>query len=163
MKDWVIDTARSRIEVRAKSTLHDSRSTGPLRGRVSGDPEALEGTAGGVVEIPVESFDFGNKLQTMGVLSKIEASKHPVARFQVTGAQVLSRSPWRVKVSGTLDYRARKTPFSFEATGSLTDTTLDARAEVPVNLPTIGITPPSMLFMKVADDVVASVHLVATR
>ncbi len=163
MREWVIDSKRSRIEVRAKSTLHDSRSSGPLRGRVTGEPEALESSAGGVVEVPVESFDFGNKLQTMAVLSKIDASRHPVARFVVAGAEVLSRNPWRVRVSGALDYRGRKTAFSFEATGSISETALEARAELPVNLPAIGVTPPSLLFMKVADEVLVSVVLVASR
>jgi hypothetical protein len=160
---WEIDGVRSSITVRAKSTLHDSKSSGPVRGRVTGDPKALDTTAGGTVEIPIDKFDFGNALQNAAIRSKLDAGKWPVARFHVTGAKVLSTAPWRVTLLGKLDYRDRTTAMEVEATGRISETDLEARAEFPLNLPSIGVKPPSMLFLKVADDVMVSMVVVARR
>ncbi|MBT9557826.1 MAG: YceI family protein [Myxococcales bacterium] len=160
---WTIDKSRSAIHVKARSTLHDSKSVGTLSGTVSGDPDALEATAGGVVDIPIADFDFGNRLQTSAVLGKLDVDKYPLARFRVDGVRVLSKSPWRVQILGKLDYRNRQTPFEVEATGRFDERTLDARASFPLNLPSIGVKPPSLLFFKVADDVQVDLQIVATR
>jgi len=161
--EWTIDKSRSAIHVKARSTLHDSKSVGTLSGTVQGDPDSLESTAGGTVFIPIGDFDFGNRLQTSAVLSKLDVDKYPMARFRVDGVRVLSKSPWRVQILGKLDYRNRQTSFEVEATGRFDERTLDASASFPLNLPSIGVKPPSLLFFKVADDIEIDLKIVATR
>lgn len=160
---WEIDERRSSITVKARSTLHDSKSVAPVRGQVTGDPASLDTTAGGTVEIPIDRFDFGNALQNAAIRSKLDAGKWPTARFHVSGARVKSTSPWHVTILGTLDYQARRTPFEVDATGRIGETEFEAHAEFNLNLPSIGIKPPSMLFMKVADDVTVSMVITARR
>lgn len=160
VRTWDLDPAASTLTVTARATLHDATSRGAgLGGRLFGDPDDLEATAGGEVQVPLGELRFGDKLRDFAMARHLELARWPEARFVVSGVDVLSRSPWRVRVRGSLHWRDRQTPLSVEATGSI-EGKLDARATFDLDIPSLGVTPPRLLFMKVADLVRVEVRLV---
>ncbi len=159
---WDIDPRQSKVSICASSTLHDSRSSGVgLTGRLHGDPDDLESTAGGSLTVPLKKQTFGDRMRDFAMHRHIDVKRWPDAAFEVAGVEVLSRDPWRIQVSGEITYRDRKTPLTVEATGSLDDDALRANASFALDLPALGIAPPRLLFMKVGDKVDVDVEIVA--
>lgn len=161
MVTWTIDPGRSRLVVRTKSTLHSSQTEGPLQGRLHGDPDALEITAGGTVQVPMAEQVSGDRLRDTAMRRHIDVRRWPEARFTVDAVRVVSREPWEVRVSGQVEYHDTQHPLTVTATGGLGDGALEARTEFRLALKDVGVKPPRLLFLKVADEVDVSVHIVA--
>ena len=160
--NWRIDPNRSTVSLSTESTFHKSTSVGGIRGELSGTPEQLESTAGGVVVGPVENQRFGNRMQDYAMYKHLDTQRWPEAKFEITGLDVLSRAPWRIRIHGVIHYRDMDTPLSTEATGSLNNDILEAQCSFSLRLADLGVAPPRLLFMRVSEQVDVDVHIVAS-
>ena len=162
MTRWKVEPT-STLRVRARSTLHDVASHGTgLSGTVSASLDDIERTAAGEVVVALKSQSFGDRLRDMAMHRHIDVKRHPIATFTVRSVTEKAREPWSVEVTGQLRYRGRDLRLTFDATGTVDQTTLHASAEVPLRLSDLGLKAPKMLFLKVEDDIVVQVDLHAT-
>ena len=159
---WRIDPNRSTVSLSTESTFHTSTSVGAIEGELSGTPENLEVTAGGTVVVPVENQRFGNRMQDYAMYRHLDTQRWPIAHYKITGLDVLSRNPWRIRVHGLIQYRDMDTPLSTEATGYVTDERLEARCAFTLRLAQLGVAPVRLLFMRVSENVDVNVHIIAS-
>ena len=160
--NWRIDPNQSTVSLSTESTFHKSTSVGSIRGNLVGNPEALENSASGVVIVPVENQRFGNRMQDYAMYKHLDTERWPEAHYEITGLDVLSREPWRIRIHGVIHYRDMDTPLSTEATGSLADGVLEAKCSFSLRLAELGVAPPRLLFMRVSEQVDVDVHIVAS-
>jgi polyisoprenoid-binding protein YceI len=128
---------------------------------MSGDLDDLESTASGTVTVPLKSQSFGDRMRDFAMHRHIQVKKWPEAQLVIKRVVVASRDPWSVTVEGALHYQGRTTDLAIDATGSVSPQSLDATATFALDLPTIGIQPPSLLFLKVERSVDVIVRIVA--
>ena len=158
---WRIDPNQSTVSLSTESAFHKSTSVGSIHGLLDGAPDNLESTAGGRVIVPVENQRFGNRMQDYAMYKHLDSHRWPEAHYKVTGLDVLSRSPWRVRIHGVIQYRDMDTPLSTEATGTVTDDRLEAKCSFTLRLAQLGVEPVRLLFMRVSENVDVDVAIVA--
>ncbi|MEC8024896.1 MAG: YceI family protein [Myxococcota bacterium] len=159
---WHIDPNQSTVSLSTESTFHKSTSIGGIRGHLFGAPDSLGVSAGGLVVVPVENQRFGNRMQDYAMYKHLDSQQWPEAHYEVTGLDVLSRNPWRIRVHGVIHYRDMDTPLSTEATGTVTADRLEAKCSFSLRLAELGVAPPRLLFMRVSENVDVDVHIIAS-
>ncbi len=163
MPRWTIDSERSTLLVRARATLHDSVSRGHgLSGTLMAELEDLEATASGTIRAALSEQSFGDRVRDWSMARHLNLKRHPEARLDVSQVFVKSRDPWEIRLQGQMSYRGHTALIDVDVRGELDEHSLTARTTFPLELSQIGIAPPRMLFLKVADTVEVEVHLVAT-
>lgn len=159
---WTLDPDRSWVQITASSTLHDTKSRGSgLMGEAWGDLDDLDATAGGRVRVPLKKQSFGDRMRNFAMHRHIDVKRWPEAAFEVEAVETLSRDPWRIRVSGSIEYRGQRVPLVCDAEGSLDAQGIEAETRFALRLPDLGVRPPKLLWLKVADSVDVEVKIVA--
>ena len=86
MPIYRVDSQRSGIVVRARSSIHDTNTTwDTLSGRVEADPATLD-SAGATASLVVDmtSYDAGDWLKNRKLKKDLDLARHPIATFDVT-------------------------------------------------------------------------------
>jgi polyisoprenoid-binding protein YceI len=159
-----IDPERSTVSVRAQSRLHGVKSLGAgLNGYVAGNFDDPRSLAEGRISFPMAQMSFGDRIRDFALRRQLNIKRWPQAHFDVQRVEVQERDPWRIQVIGVLSYHDHTLEINLPASGSVSDTQMNATAQFTINLPDIGITPPRFLMFKMANTVTVEVRLYASQ
>lgn len=158
---YVVDPAGSTVRFHLEHKLHkvDGRSSA-IEGKAVVAPD---GKVMAMVRIPVSSFDTGDANRDSHMRETLDVARFPhVVLKGVTSLTmpVAHGKPVETRLHGELDFHGVKQPLdvpvqiSFAADGSAV-----ARAKFPVSLDAHRIERPSLLFVKVDDQILLDVEL----
>ena len=151
-----------RVLVTAKSAIHDTKTVwSKVSGTVSVDPEAPDAGAEAEVTVDMREFDAGDRLKNWKLKSDLDPDRWPTATFRLTGLTVESRTPLRATASGTLAWHGRETQVRANGEGRLDAEGVQANATFDLDVTTLGVQPPKILFLKVESVVRVEVTLSA--
>lgn len=164
MGSYRVDAGKSRINVRARSTVHDTDTVWDrLSGTIEVAPEAVDG-ARGTVAVDMTHFDAGDWLKNRKLKKDIDPAAHPEARFTIESVDSVTPrddGSFDATVAGTLAWRGRTVSIRASGVGSIDGSTLRATGSFDLNVRDLGVTPPRFLMLKVEDVVSVTVTLVA--
>ena len=159
---YVVDPAASVVRFHLHHKLHevDGRST-QIEGKAV---LAEDGRVLAMVRIPAATFDSGDANRDSHMRETLETGKFPYVVFKgVTSlvVPVAHGKPLDARLEGELDFHGVKRPLAVPAQISLADDGgATVRARFPVNLEAHRIERPSLLFVKVDENVELDVQLV---
>jgi len=165
-----LDAKTSRVVVHGRATGHRFHTTFPgLSGTLDFPGENLN-EARGELSLPMAKADAGDFLRTSQIKRFLDPKKHPFTKFElgtvsIAGGETLrdameSGREVEVEVAGTLSYRVRQTILKAQARGTLSKSgRLRAQCKFKLDLRSLGIEPPSFLFLKVNPEVDIEVDL----
>lgn len=121
------------------------------------------------LNIPVRSFDCGQKRMNADMQKALKASAHPEVRYTLVSAEVISvpatASGWyKIKTTGTLTIAGVEAPVEVIAEGrQIADGLFRIKAQKPMRMSTFGVTPPTALLgmVKANDNITVRFDLVA--
>jgi len=159
-----LSAAGSKIEVLARSSVHDTTTCWPkVTGAIEVDPDDLGAGAVARFEVDMTDFDAGDWLKNRKLKKDLEVAKHPTATFELIELVDIESSGDKTsaKAKGTLSWRGRSV--AIEATGSATidQKAISASASFDLNVRDVGVTPPKILMFKVEEIVTVRVTLLA--
>jgi polyisoprenoid-binding protein YceI len=153
-----------RVVVTARSAIHDTRTVwSKVSGTVEVDPDDPGAGAAANVTVDMRDFDAGDRLKNWKLKSDLDPDRWPTATFRLTGLVVEGREPLRATATGTLAWHGRETPVRASGEGRLTPDAVSASATFDLDVRTLGIEPPKILFLKVESIVRVEVTLSARR
>ncbi len=158
---YVVDSAGSVVKFHLHHKMHEvDGHTSQIEGKaILGD----DGKVLTMVRIPVASFDSGDANRDSHMRETLDAGKFPYVVFKGTTSftlPVASGKPIDARLDGELDFHGVKRPISVPAQISLSpDGTASVRARFPVSLEAHGVERPSLLFVKVDENVELDVQL----
>ena len=158
---FTVDPAASAVRFHLHHKMHavDARSTQIEGKALLGD----DGRVQAMVRVPVASFDSGDGNRDSHMRETLESAKFPFVVYKAVTSLVLPAAagkPVEAELQGELDFHGVKRPLAvpaqitFEKDGSAL-----VRARFPVNLEAHGIERPSLLFVKVDENVELDVQL----
>jgi polyisoprenoid-binding protein YceI len=163
-----IDPDRSRVWIRARSTLHPIHST----------TDGLEGyidleQAGGRIDFgaePAAKLSFavarlssGNPLEDRELRRRIDARRYPTIDGLLTGIEPVGEAG-RYRVTGDLAFRGVVRRCEDEMTlRVIDDETIQLDGQSTFDVRDFGMEPPRILLLRVEPDVQVRVEIVATR
>ncbi len=155
--------AGSTLVVRARSSLHDTRTVwSAVSGEVTADPATLA-TAGATASFTVDMtrFDAGDFLKNRKLRKDFELEDHPQATFTLTGLRdvVDDGGRFRATATGVLRWRGREVELTVAGEGTLDASRLAATGRVELDIRTLGLTAPRFLMFKMEDVVTVEVTL----
>ena len=158
--------AGSRLEVRARSSIHDTVTVWDrLAGTVQADPATLE-TSGATATFTVDmtSFDAGDRLKNGKIRGDFQIASHPQATFALGELTDIRRDGARFTATarGVLRWRGQEVPLVLMGTGELGETSMHAEASFQFDIRQVGLTAPKILFFKVANEVTVTVTVRGT-
>ncbi|RMH42051.1 MAG: YceI family protein [Deltaproteobacteria bacterium] len=163
MPTYRIDTANSRVAVRAKSAIHDTDAVWDrLSGTVDADPAALDRDARAELTLDMAQFDAGDFLKNRKLRKDMEVDRYPHARFSLTGLRdVRTASDGQVEAlaEGVLRWRDRQVAVRATGRGHVDAAGLDATAAFDLDVRELGMRAPRFLMFKVDDVVEVTVTL----
>ncbi len=152
---YVVDPGASAVKFHLHHKMHavDGRSS-PIEGKaVLGD----DGRVMTMVRIPAASFDTADANRDSHMRETLETAKFPYVVFKgITSltVPVAHGKPLDTRLEGELEFHGVKRALSVPAQISLAaDGSATVRARFPVNLEAHGIERPSLLFVKVDENV----------
>jgi polyisoprenoid-binding protein YceI len=158
---FVVDPAASVVKFHLEHKLHkvDGRSSS-IEGKAVVGPD---GKVMAMVRIPVASFDTGDANRDSHMRETLDVSKFPhVVLKGVTSltTPVAHGKPLETRLQGELDFHGVKTPVDLPVEVSFApDGSAVVRAKFPVSLEAHRIERPSLLFVKVDDQLLMDVEL----
>jgi polyisoprenoid-binding protein YceI len=157
---FVVDPAGSVVRFHLDHKLHAvDGKTSEIEGKaVVGE----DGRVMAMVRIPAASFDTGDGNRDSHMRETLEVSKYPFVVFKgVTSltVPVAHGKPTRVKLQGELDFHGVKQAMELPAEVSFAEDGATVRLEFPVSLDAHRIERPSLLFVKVDDQLKLMVEL----
>ena len=162
---YVVDPGASVVRFHLHHKMHavDGRSSQIEGKAVLGD----DGRVMAMVRIPAASFDTADANRDSHMRETLEATRFPYVVFKgVTSltVPVAHGKPLETQLQGELDFHGVKRPISVPAQISLSgDGSATVKARFPVNLEAHGIERPSLLFVKVDENVELDVQLLLKR
>jgi polyisoprenoid-binding protein YceI len=158
-----IDTNASKVVVKARSSIHDTKAKyDKLSGTIDADRANLNGATASI-KLDMTSFDAGDFLKNRKLRKDLDVKKHPEAAFELTGLENVEDKDGSVAATamGILYWRGHEAEVRATGTASITDSSITADATFELNVRDLGVTPPKILMIKVEDIVTVDVSLVA--
>jgi polyisoprenoid-binding protein YceI len=158
---YTVDPAGSVVKFHLHHKMHevDGRSSQIEGKAVLGD----DGKVMTMVRIPVASFDTADANRDSHMRETLDASRFPYVVFKAVTSLTVPVTYGKdldARLEGELDFHGVKRPLSVPAKLSLTqDGTAVVKAKFPVNLEAHQIERPSLLFVKVDENVELDVQL----
>jgi polyisoprenoid-binding protein YceI len=167
---YVIDSAASRVVVKARSSIHDSetRWTG-VSGTIDADAADLAGGAARAeVLVDMTRHDAGDFLRNRKLRKDLEVERFPQARFRLERLRDIAERDgaggrFGAGAEGTIAWHGREVAVSAAGEGTFTGDELRASARFDLDVRAFGVQPPRFLVFKVEDVVSVEVSLVARR
>jgi polyisoprenoid-binding protein YceI len=157
-----------RLVVRARSTIHDTTTTfdkvtGSVDVPSGASATALE-AATATFEVDMTSFDAGDWLRNRKLRNDFSMGQHPRATFQLAKVSEVTRDGdgFGARAEGVLRWRGKDVPLVMTGRGTLDDRTLAATARFDLDIKTLGLSAPSFLMIKMADEVTMDVAIRGT-
>ncbi|MCG8425199.1 MAG: YceI family protein [Proteobacteria bacterium] len=164
MPIYRVDSQRSGIVVRARSSIHDTNTTwDTLSGRVEADPATLD-SAGATASLVVDmtSYDAGDWLKNRKLKKDLDLARHPIATFDVTALRDVrqkDRGQFSATADGVLRWRDRELSLTVTGQGIIDNTRIEATGSFDMDIRELGVQPPRFLMFKVANEVTVEVTL----
>ena len=160
MATYTIDSKTSRLVVTAHSSVHDSETTwGGIVGTVNATPGMMADTQASIT-VDMRTADAGDWLKNRKLKKDLEVERYPSARFTLSELRdVAGEGSLTATANGTIDWRGHKAKISATGSATITDQHLLANATFELNVTQLGVTPPRILMIKVADVVRVEVVL----
>lgn len=167
MPSYNVDTGRSQILVRARSSIHDTNTTfSKISGRVEADGDTLEETgATASFSVDMGAFDAGDWLKNRKLKKDMDPGRYPTATFELTELRDVKREDdgsFVARAVGTLAWRGRSLTVEVAGKGTLDDSGIDATGTFDLDIRELGMEPPKILMFKVEPEVTIEVTLRAT-
>jgi polyisoprenoid-binding protein YceI len=166
---YVIDSAASRVVVKARSSIHDSetRWTG-VSGTIDADLTDLAGAVGAEVLVDMTRHDAGDFLRNRKLRKDLEVERFPQARFRLARLRDVAERAgdgggFGAGAEGTIAWHGREVTVSAAGEGTITGDELRASARFDLDVRAFGVQAPRFLMFKVEDVVSVEVSLVARR
>ena len=156
--------AGSQLVVKARSSLHDTRTTwSAVTGDVEADPATLA-TAGATATFAVDmtQLDAGDWLKTRKLRKDFALEDHPRATFELTALTDVvggDGGRFRATAQGTLSWRGRSVTLTIAGDGTLDQHGLRATGRCELDIRQLGLAAPRFLLWKVEDEVAIEVSL----
>ena len=154
---------RGRVEVTARSALHDTRVVwSSVSGELTVDPADAAGGAG-EVRVDMRVFDAGDRLKTWKIKSDLDPDRHPQATFRLESVDQPQAGPTGASgtANGRLSWRGRETRIKATGRAWTEATRLVAEARFTLDVRLVGVTPPKVLLVSVDPIVDVTVRLEA--
>jgi polyisoprenoid-binding protein YceI len=158
---FTVDPSASVVRFHLHHKMHpvDGRSSQIEGKAVLGD----DGKVMAMVRVPAASFDTGDGNRDSHMREALESAKYPFVVYKGVTTLVQPAAhgkPVDAKLEGELDFHGVKRPLSIPAQLSFEpDGAVVVRAKFPVSLEAHRIERPSLLFVKVDDDVQLDIEL----
>lgn len=167
MPRYVIDSAASRVVVRARSSIHDTetRWTG-VGGSIEAEPADLAAGAAADVLVDMTRHDAGDFLRNRKLRKDLEVERYPQARFRLARLHdVADRGGgvFTARAEGSIAWHGREVAVSAAGEGSVAGDELRATARFELDVRAFGVSPPRFLMFKVEEIVSVEVSLAARR
>lgn len=164
MPHYRVDSATSKVVVRARSSIHDTSTTwSKVSGSIEVDPEAIE-TAGASASFTVDmtAFDAGDWLKNRKLRKDLAVEQHPSASFELSNLREVVRTDggrFRAVADGVLSWRGRDVRLAIAGEGVIDPAHIDAYGRFDLDIRQLGIEPPRFLMFKVESEVTVEVTL----
>jgi polyisoprenoid-binding protein YceI len=164
---YTVDTARSHLVVRARSSIHDTDTRWDrIAGTVEADPDRLETDgARATFSVDMASFDAGDWLKNRKLKKDLDLAAHPTATFELSGLRDVSRKDdgsFSAVADGVLRWRGREVALSVAGSGTMDAAGIDATGSFDLDIRDLGMQAPRFLMFKVSEEVSVQVTLRAT-
>lgn len=161
-----VDSGGSRVETRARSSIHDTTTRwGALRGEIEATPESLaaEG-ARARFTVDMSDFDAGDWLKNRKLKKDLELDRHPEAVFELDALEEVEQredGTYTARARGRIRWREREAEVVIDGSARLDESSLEARGRFELDVTRLGVTPPRFLMFKVEETVEVDVELSA--
>lgn len=164
MPSYNVDTGRSQLVVRARSSIHDTNTTfTKISGTVQADSATLEDTgATASFQVDMGSFDAGDWLKNRKLKKDVDPGRYPTATFELSELRDVKRNDdgsFAAKAVGTLAWRGRNVTLEVAGKGTMDDNGIDATGTFDLDIRELGMEPPKFLMFKVDPEVTIEVTL----
>ncbi len=164
---YVIDPARSKVVVCARSSIHDTNAEWTkITGEIEADPTALSSSPSTArIVVDMTQFDAGDFLRNRKLKKDLDVKHHPEARFDLAQlANVVETEAKNIEASaqGTLTWHGHTVELKATGAGRVDADSIDATAEFELDVRDVGVEPPRFLMLKVEEIVAVKVTLRAT-
>ena len=163
---WAAVAGKSHVAFDAKFSLGDFSGTGErLTGAFSLDAEDLRQPVTGSLAIEVAGLATGIGGRDRDLRKALDAEQFPRMEFTVDGIEpsfpsITDKADVLLTIRGRLRIRDAERPLTLLARARLRDGTVWVRGDGAVKMTDFGITPPTRMFLKVADRVAVRFELV---
>ena len=162
----VVVPEESEVAFDAHATLHNfTGRSRPVDGTVEGIPTALEASGSGFVTVKAASLTTGNDLRDRNMRAMLAVDRYPEIRFILDQAKIdgppKDDHTVTLLISGQLRVRDVTRSLRLPVTISVQPDRLIVTGRFPLTFTEVGLTPPSFLFVKVADHLQIRFRLVA--
>lgn len=166
---WVPVAGKSSVGFDAKFSLGDFSGTGErMSGVFSLDPEDLRQPVSGSLAIEVAGIATGIAGRDRDLRKVLDAEQFPKMEFTVEGIEpsfpsITDKADVLLTVRGRLRIRDVERPLTLLSRARLMEGTVWVRGDAALKMTDFGITPPTRMFLKVADRVTVRFDLVLAR
>jgi hypothetical protein len=164
---FTLDSDRSCIWVSGRSSLHPINSetrgiTGWFEASVADDGALdLGGPVAGQLELAVDRLTSGNRLYDRELQRRINGARYPTIVGRLTGITADGLPP-SYRVTGEVTFHGRTLTFEHEMRIEVRGTEMRLSGEDTFDIRSFGMTPPSMLMVRVYPEVRVRVELIGT-
>lgn len=167
MPRFVIDTARSTVDVGLRVNLYPSHLTAT---GIRGTAEFELDERGGVkldrplsadVTLPASALNSGFGLQDWEMRRRLDVARYPEFRLRVVHGERIDAGDGRYSATARLTMHGRTRDVTGTVRLSLAGSTLDAVAEATIDMRDFGVDPPRLLALRVEPEVDVTAHVVA--
>ena len=162
MPHYRVDSANSRIVVKARSSIHDTSTTwSRIDGTAEADPAALA-QAHASFSVDMTAFDAGDWLKNRKLRKDLSLASHPTASFDLTTIRDLHQSDdgsFAAVADGILRWRGKEVPVAITGRGRIDAATVDVTGTFELDIRRLGVEPPRFLMFQVESEVTVEVTL----
>lgn len=164
MPRYTVDTARSELLVRARSSIHDTNTKWTaVSGHVEADAATLE-QAGATAsfEVDMSEFDAGDWLKNRKLRKDMDVGRYPTATFTLNELRDVGKQDdgsFVATAIGTLDWRGKRVTLEIAGKGTIDAGGVAATGTFDLDIRDLGMTPPKFLMFKVEPEVTVEVTL----
>lgn len=164
MPGYRVDSAQSRLIVRARSSIHDTLTTWKsISGDIAADPGTLD-SAGATASFTVDmtAFDAGDWLKNRKLKNDLDLANHPRATFELKELRDVKRTTegeFQATALGVLRWRGREVELTISGQGAMDADQVAATGTFDLDIRTLGVEPPRFLMFKVESEVTVEVTL----
>jgi hypothetical protein len=163
---YTIVPGRTRIEVTARSSVHDTTTVWTvMTGTIEVDPQDPGAGATAVLTVDMREFDAGDRLKNWKVRGDLEPDKYPEAVFTLRDLREVRAAAgdgrWQAQAPGTIRWRGREAAITAVGAATLGPSAVSAECSFDLDVRTVGVKPPKILMLKVEEIVTVKVRLEA--
>src|SRR5688500_987527 len=174
LKLYRVDPSQSEAQYRVDETFFDRRGlvtvTGTTRavaGEILVDPSSFAKSRVGEIVVDISQLTTDDSSRDNAIRrAYLESARYPLARFAnasiVNATQPTEKTaPLRFQLSGDLTVRDVTRQVTWDVEAVIGEEVLTATATLPIKMTDFGVQPPSLAMLKVEDDIVLTLRLVA--